>query len=216
MFKKLLINPTTRGLLQRRLLFNIKRTYAYYQMDGNEACSTIAYKLNQSFFIYPITPSSDMAEKIKQKSVEGAKNIFGQVPLVEQLQSEAGVIGAIEGALMSGGLTTTFTSSQGLLLMIPTLYQLSACLLPGVIHVASRSVAGSGTSIGGDHTDVLGCRSTGVGMLSSGSTQEAHDMALAAHIISLRSKLPFIHFLKECKFLLKLIQLKLLMMIKLN
>jgi pyruvate-ferredoxin/flavodoxin oxidoreductase len=163
-------------------------------MDGNEATARTAYNVCDTMFIYPITPSSPMAELSDIWATAGQKNVFGQVVSMIQMQSEAGAVAALHGSLLTGGMGTTFTSSQGLLLMIPTLYQLSAELLPGVLHVASRSVAGTGTAIGGDHTDVMGVRATGIGLLSSACPQECHDLALIAHVSAYKQRVPMIHF----------------------
>lgn len=165
-----------------------------HMMDGNEATARTAYNVCDTMFIYPITPSSPMAELSDIWATEGKKNVFGQIVSMIQMQSEAGAAAALQGSLLTGGMGTTFTSSQGLLLMIPTLYQISAELLPGVLHVASRSVAGTGTSIGGDHTDVMGVRATGIGLLSSGCPQECHDLALIAHVAAYKQRIPLIHF----------------------
>ncbi len=162
--------------------------------DGNEAASDIAYRLTDLAIIYPITPSSPMAENYETWSDKGRKNIFGLVPEVSEMQSEAGAIGAVHGALQAGSLTTTFTASQGLLLMIPNMYKIAGELLPFVMHVSARTVASHALSIFGDHSDVMACRQTGFAMLCSNSVQEAHDMALISHIVSLKSRVPFIHF----------------------
>ncbi len=163
-------------------------------MEGNEAVAYVAYRVTEYSAIYPITPSTTMGELADQWSCEGVKNIWGTVPKVIEMQSEGGAIGALHGALQTGALATTYTASQGLLLMIPNMYKIAGELLPTVIHVASRTVATHSLSIFGDHSDVMGVRETGFAMLASGSVQEAHDMALIAHAVTLRSRVPFLHF----------------------
>jgi len=163
-------------------------------MDGNQAVAHVAHKTNEVIAIYPITPSSAMGEHADAFSAAGQKNIWGTIPDVIEMQSEGGAAGAVHGALQTGALTTTFTASQGLLLMIPTLYKLAGELTPTVLHVSARSVACSALSIFGDHADVMSCRQTGAAMLSSNSVQEAMDMALISTAASLESRLPFIHF----------------------
>ncbi len=162
--------------------------------DGNEATAYVAYKTNEVCAIYPITPSSTMGELADQWSAEGKKNIWGTVPLVAEMQSEGGAAGAVHGALQTGALTTTFTASQGLLLMIPNMYKIAGELTPCVIHVSARSLAAQGLSIFGDHQDVMSCRATGFAQLCSSSVQEAHDMAMVAQAATLESRIPFIHF----------------------
>jgi len=167
---------------------------AHLNLDGNEAAATIAYRVNEVCAIYPITPSSTMGELADQWAAEGQLNIWGQVPSIIEMQSEAGVAGAVHGALQTGALCTTFTASQGLLLMIPNMYKIAGELTCTVFHVAARSVAAQALSIFGDHSDVMAARSTGWAMLASSSVQEAHDMALIAQAATLESRLPFIHF----------------------
>ncbi|MET0262208.1 MAG: pyruvate:ferredoxin (flavodoxin) oxidoreductase, partial [Rariglobus sp.] len=162
--------------------------------DANEAVASVAYRINEFIAIYPITPSSAMAESCDEWAAVGKKNIWGQVPRVTQLQSEAGVAGAVHGGLLGGALTTTFTASQGLLLMIPNLYKIAGELLPLTIHVSARAIAAQGLSIFGDHSDVMACRATGCALLCSNNGQEAHDLALIAHTASYRARVPFIHF----------------------
>jgi len=166
-------------------------------IDGNEAVATIAYRINEVCAIYPITPSSTMAELADQWAAEGRPNFWGHVPTVIEMQSEGGAAGAVHGALQTGALTTTFTASQGLLLMIPNLYKIAGELTPMVIHVAARAIAAQGLSIFGDHSDVAAVRPTGLAQLASGSVQEAHDMALVAQAASLESRIPFLHFLTD-------------------
>lgn len=166
----------------------------FTMLDGNEAAANIAYKLSEVIAIYPITPSSSMGEWSDTWSTENIKNIWGTVPNVIEMQSEAGAAGAVHGSLQAGALTTTFTSSQGLLLMIPNMYKIAGELTPAVIHVAARSLATSGLSIFGDHSDVMSIRQTGFAMLCSNSVQEVADMALVAHTATLECKVPFVHF----------------------
>jgi pyruvate-ferredoxin/flavodoxin oxidoreductase len=163
-------------------------------IDGNEAAARIAYKTNEVIAIYPITPSSTMGEDADQWAAEGKKNIWGSVPLVLEMQSEAGASGAVHGALQRGALTTTFTASQGLLLMIPNMYKIAGELNPAVFHIAARTIATHALSIFGDHSDVMTARATGFAFLSSASVQEVHDFALISQAASLRSRVPFIHF----------------------
>ncbi len=163
-------------------------------MDGNTAASRVAHACNEVIAIYPITPSSVMGEIADELSAEGEENIWGAVPDVVELQSEAGASATIHGALASGALATTFTASQGLLLMIPNMHKIAGELLPTVFHVAARSLACQALSIFGDHSDVMNCRTTGFCMLASGSIQEVHDMALISTAASLKASLPFIHF----------------------
>jgi pyruvate-ferredoxin/flavodoxin oxidoreductase len=163
-------------------------------IDGNEAAAYVAYRVNEVCTIYPITPSSTMAELADQWASEGVKNIWGSVPMVMEMQSEAGAAGAAHGALQTGSLTTTFTASQGLMLMIPNMYKIAGELTSAVFHVAARSLATQGLSIFGDHQDVMAVRPTGFCLLASGSVQEAHDMALIAQAATLEARVPFIHF----------------------
>lgn len=163
-------------------------------IDGNGAVASVAFRASEVIAIYPITPSSTMAEQADAWSGNGVKNVWGDVPRVVEMQSEAGAIGAVHGALQTGALSTTFTSSQGLLLMIPTLYKLAGQLTPFVLHVAARTVATHALSIFGDHSDVMAVRQTGCAMLCASSVQEAQDFALISHIATLKSRIPFIHF----------------------
>jgi pyruvate-ferredoxin/flavodoxin oxidoreductase len=163
-------------------------------IDGNEAAAYVAYRVNEVCAIYPITPSSTMAELADEWSAKGTKNLWGHVPDVIELQSEGGAAGTVHGALQTGSLTTTFTASQGLMLMLPNMYKIAGELTPAVFHVAARSLAAQGLSIFGDHQDVMAARTTGFAMLSSASVQEAHDFALIAQAATLRSRIPFIHF----------------------
>lgn len=163
-------------------------------IDGNEAASYVAHATNEVIAIYPITPSSGMGEIADVKSAKGDKNIWGSVPTVIEMQSEGGAAGAVHGALTSGALTTTFTASQGLLLMIPNMFKIAGEMTPTVFHVSARAVATHALSIFGDHSDVMSCRSTGFGMIASGSVQEVMDMALIAQVVSLASRIPFLHF----------------------
>lgn len=163
-------------------------------IDANEATAYVAHKLNEVIAIYPITPSSPMGEWADQWSAEGRKNLWGTVPIVVEMQSEAGAVGAVHGALQTGALATTFTSSQGLLLMIPNMFKIAGELTPAVFHVAARTVASHALSIFGDHSDVMATRTTGWAMIASNSVQEAMDFALIAQAASLESRIPFLHF----------------------
>lgn len=163
-------------------------------MDGNQAAAYAAYALTEVASIYPITPSTPMAEAVDEWSAHGKKNIFDQQVRVVEMQSEAGAVAAMRGALQSGALASTFTSAQGLLMMIPSLYKLAGELLPGVLHVAARSVAAQALSIFGDHQDVMACRQTGVAMLASTNVQETMDLGIIAHLSAIKSRVPFIHF----------------------
>ncbi len=163
-------------------------------LDGNEAAASVAYRLSEVVAIYPITPSSPMAEWADQWRSEGKKNIWGALPVVEELQSEGGAAGALHGALQAGAFGTTFTASQGLLLMIPNMFKIAGELTPATMHVTARTLATHALSIFGDHSDVMACRSTGWAMLASNSVQEVADMALVAQIATLESRIPFIHF----------------------
>lgn len=162
--------------------------------DGNYAAAHVAYMFSEVAAIYPITPSSTMAEYVDEWSANGRKNIFGEVVKVTEMQSEAGAAGAVHGALQSGALTTTYTASQGLLLMIPNMYKISGELLPGVFHVSARAIAAQALSIFGDHSDVMSTRQTGFAMLASGSVQEIMDIASVAHLTAIKSRIPFLHF----------------------
>ncbi|MES9966387.1 MAG: pyruvate:ferredoxin (flavodoxin) oxidoreductase [Sedimenticola sp.] len=166
----------------------------FVTVDGNEAVVHVAYRVSEVCSIYPITPSSPMAESADVWSANGVKNIWGQVPDVFEMQSEGGAAGTAHGALQTGGLTTTFTSSQGLLLMLPNMYKIAGELTPTVFHVAARSLAAQALSIFGDHQDVMSARMTGFAMLCSASVQEAHDMALISHAATLEARVPFMHF----------------------
>jgi pyruvate-ferredoxin/flavodoxin oxidoreductase len=163
-------------------------------VDGNEAAARVAYALSEVISIYPITPASPMAEHADDWSAAGRPNLWGAVPEVVEMQSEAGAAGALHGALQKGALATSFTASQGLLLMIPNMFKIAGELTPAVIHVAARTVATHALSIFGDHSDVMHARTTGWAMLAAGSVQEAHDFALVAHAATLRSRVPFLHF----------------------
>ena len=162
-------------------------------VDCNEAVALVAYRLNEAIAIYPITPASPMGEWADAWCTEGRTNLWGTVPAVVELQSEAGAAGTVHGALQAGVLTTTFTASQGLLLMVPNLYKLAGELTPAVLHVAARSLAAQGLSIFGDHSDVMACRGTGCVILCSASVQEAGDFAAIATRASLLGRLPVLH-----------------------
>ena len=163
-------------------------------VDGNEAAGSVAYRLNEVCCIYPITPSSPMAELADEWSSQGKTNVWGSVPAVVEMQSEGGAAGALHGALQGGALATTFTASQGLLLMIPNMYKIAGELTPAVMHVAARSLAAQGLSIFGDHSDVMAVRQTGFALLAASSVQEAHDLALVAQVATLETRVPFVHF----------------------
>ena len=162
--------------------------------DGNYAAAHIAYMFSEVAAIYPITPSSNMAEHVDEWSANGRKNIFGETVKVVEMQSEAGAAGAVHGSLQSGALTSTFTASQGLLLMIPNMYKISGELLPGVFHVSARSLAAQALSIFGDHSDVMSTRQTGFAMMATGSVQEVMDLSAVAHLTSIKTRIPFLHF----------------------
>ncbi|MGB1129850.1 MAG: pyruvate:ferredoxin (flavodoxin) oxidoreductase, partial [Haloferula sp.] len=161
--------------------------------DGNEAAAHVAYRVSEVIAIYPITPSTPMAESCDQYEAWGIPNIWGEVPRVTQMQSEGGVAGAIHGALQTGAMSTTFTASQGLLLMIPNMYKIAGELTPCVWHIAARSVATHALSIFGDHSDVMATRQTGWAQLFSSNVQECHDLALIAHAATLKARIPFLH-----------------------
>ena len=163
-------------------------------MDGNEACATVAYHFTDVAGIFPITPSSPMSEKVDEWAASGRKNMFGQSVTLVEMQSEGGASGALHGAAEAGAMATTFTSSQGLLLMIPNLYIMAGHRMPAVFHVAARSVAQHANNIFGDHQDVMSCRTTGVTMMSTASVQEVMDLAAVAHLTTVKTRVPFIHF----------------------
>ena len=162
--------------------------------DGNQAASHVAYMFSEIAAIYPITPSSTMAEYVDEWAAAGRKNIFGETVSVQEMQSEAGAAGALHGSLQAGALSTTFTASQGLLLMIPNMYKIAGELLPGVFHVSARTVASHSLSIFGDHSDVMACRQTGFAMLAEGSVQEVMDLAGVAHLSAIKTRVPFLNF----------------------
>lgn len=166
----------------------------YKTLDGCEAAAYVAYRLNEVMAIYPITPSSPIAEWCDQWASEGKKNLWGTVPAIAEMQSEGGAVGAVHGMLQTGSMATTFTASQGLLLMIPNMFKIAGELLPTVFHVTARTVATHALSIFGDHSDIMACRSTGWGMLGAASVQETMDFALISQAATLRTRLPFIHF----------------------
>src|SRR3989337_1272171 len=163
-------------------------------IDANEATASVAHRLSEVIAIYPITPSSNMGEFADEWSAKGRKNLWGTVPLVIEMQSEGGAAGAVHGALQTGALTTTFTASQGLLLMIPNMYKIAGELTSTVFHVAARAIASHALSIYGDHQDVMAIRQTGWAMLSSGSVQEAQDFAAISQAATLKARVPFLHF----------------------
>ena len=163
-------------------------------MDGNEAAAYASYAFTEVAGIFPITPSSPMAEKTDDWAANGKKNLFGQTVKVVEMQSEAGASGTVHGSLAAGALTTTYTASQGLLLMIPNMYKISGELLPGVFHVTARALAAHALSIFGDHSDVMACRQTGFAMLVSNSVQEVMDLGCVAHLSAIKGRVPFLHF----------------------
>jgi pyruvate-ferredoxin/flavodoxin oxidoreductase len=191
------MNRSSNSLLEEPVIKNEAHLPAggnFTTLDGNEAAANIAYKLSDVIAIYPITPSTPMGESSDAWAAAKTPNLWGTVPQVIEMQSEGGAAGAIHGALQTGALTTTFTASQGLLLMIPNMYKIAGELTPTVFHVAARSLAAQGLSIFGDHSDVMAVRSTGYALLASNSVQEVQDMALIAHAASLKARLPFLHF----------------------
>ena len=163
-------------------------------MDGNSAAAHVSYAFTDVAAIYPITPSSVMADESDKYAAAGRKNIFGREVQVTEMQSEAGAAGAVHGSLAAGALTTTYTASQGLLLMIPNMYKIAGELLPGVIHVSARALASHALSIFGDHSDIYACRQTGYAMLCSNSPQEVMDLAAVAHLSAIKGRVPFLHF----------------------
>src|SRR5881394_1878722 len=163
-------------------------------VDGNEAAASVAYRASEVIAIYPITPSSNMGELADEWAAHRRPNLWGTVPQVTEMQSEAGAAGAVHGALQAGALSTTFTASQGLLLMIPNMYKIAGELSPFVMHVTARTLATHALSIFGDHSDVMACRQTGFAMLCANSVQEAHDFSAIAHAATLESRIPFMHF----------------------
>src|SRR5574344_2407965 len=162
--------------------------------DGNQAAAHISYMFSEVAAIYPITPSSTMAEYVDEWAAQGRKYIFGETVMVQEMQSEGGAAGALHGSLQAGALTTTYTASQGLLLMIPNMYKIAGELLPCVFHVSARALATHALSIFGDHQDVMACRQTGFAMLAEGSVQEVMDLAGVAHLATIKSRVPFLNF----------------------
>src|ERR1700692_4306397 len=192
-----MLNVTVSIANGRSCVLKIKGVYMkrkFKTMDGNEAVANVADRLNEVIAIYPITPSSNMGEWADQWSSENVPNIWGTVPHVIEMQSEGGAAGVIHGALQTGALSTTFTASQGLLLMLPHMYKIAGELTPFVLHVAARSIAAHALSIFGDHSDVMAARSTGFALLCAASVQEAQDFALIAHAAALQSRIPFLFF----------------------
>ena len=162
--------------------------------DGNQAAAHISYMFSEVAAIYPITPSSTMAEYVDEWAAAGRKNIFGETVMVQEMQSEGGAAGAVHGSLQAGALTTTYTASQGLLLMIPNMYKIAGELLPCVFHVSARTLASHALCIFGDHQDVMSARQTGFAMLAEGSVQEVMDLAGVAHLATIKSRVPFVNF----------------------
>src|SRR5512145_1729208 len=167
---------------------------SFITCDGNYAAAHIAYMFSEVAAIYPITPSSTMAEYVDEWAANGKKNMFGEEVRVLEMQSEAGAAGALHGVLQSGSLGSTFTCSQGLLLMIPNMYKMAGELLPAVFHVSARAIAAQALSIFGDHSDVMATRQTGFAMLATSSVQEVMDLAAVAHLTAIKSRVPFLHF----------------------
>ena len=163
-------------------------------VDGNTAASNIAFKFSQVIPVYPITPSTPMAENSSAMSAANKVNIWGETVTMQEMQSEAGAVGALHGTLLGGALATTFTSSQGLLLMVPNMFKIAGEGLPAVFHVAARAIASHSLSIFGDHSDVMATRMTGFSLLSSANVQEAQDMALCAHLLAINHSFPVLHF----------------------
>ena len=163
-------------------------------MDGNTAAAHVSYAFTEVAGIYPITPSSPMADNVDQWAAAGRKNIFGDPVRVIEMQSEAGAAGTVHGSLNAGALTTTYTASQGLLLMIPNMYKIAAELLPAVFHVSARTVATQSLNIFGDHSDVMACRQTGFAMLAETNPQEVMDLGAVAHLAAIKGRVPFLNF----------------------
>ncbi|NLC40490.1 MAG: pyruvate:ferredoxin (flavodoxin) oxidoreductase, partial [Clostridiaceae bacterium] len=172
----------------------MQKNKKFMTMDGNEAAAYSSYAFTEVAGIYPITPSSTMADLVDKWAQEGRKNVFGQTVNVVEMQSEGGAAGVVHGSLAAGALTTTYTASQGLLLMVPNMYKISGELLPGVFHVSARSIAGHALSIFGDHSDVMAARQTGFALLASSSVQESLDLGAIAHLAAIKGRVPFVHF----------------------
>ena len=166
----------------------------FKSMDGNNAAAYVSYAFTEVAGIYPITPSSPMADYVDQWAAQGKKNIFGTTVKVVEMESEAGAAGAVHGSLGAGALTSTYTASQGLLLMIPNMYKIAAEQLPSVFHVSARTVASHALNIFGDHSDVMACRQTGFAMLAEGNVQEVMDLSAVAHLAAIKGKVPFLNF----------------------
>ena len=181
-------------LYLNRLHTTMSKEKKFLTCDGNQAAAHVSYMFSEVAAIYPITPSSTMAEYVDEWAAAGRKNIFGETVLVQEMQSEGGAAGAVHGSLQAGALTTTYTASQGLLLMIPNMYKIAGELLPSVFHVSARTIASHALSIFGDHQDVMSCRQTGFAMLAEGSVQEVMDLAGVAHLATIKSRVPFINF----------------------
>jgi pyruvate-ferredoxin/flavodoxin oxidoreductase len=190
------MNPQPGTILTNSVDAKVKvnGSVVYKTIDGNEAAAYVAYRLNEAMAIYPITPSSPIAEWCDQWASEGKKNLWGMIPAMIEMQSEGGAVGAVHGMLQTGSLSTTFTASQGLLLMIPNMFKIAGELLPTVFHVTARTIATHALSIFGDHSDIMACRTTGWAMLGAASVQETMDFALVSQAATLKSRLPFIHF----------------------
>ena len=173
---------------------NIDMQRHFKTMDGNNAAAHVSYAFTEVAAIYPITPSSPMADYVDQWAAAGRKNIFGTTVKVIEMQSEAGAAGTVHGSLNAGALTTTYTASQGLLLMIPNMYKIAGELLPGVFHVSARTVASHTLNIFGDHSDVMACRQTGFAMLAESNVQEVMDLSPVAHLAAIKGRVPFVNF----------------------
>ena len=167
----------------------------FKSMDGNNAAAHVSYAFTEVAGIYPITPSSPMADYVDQWSAQGRKNIYGTTVKVTEMESEGGAAGTVHGSLTAGALTTTYTASQGLLLMIPNMYKIAAEQLPAVFHVSARTVATQSLNIFGDHSDVMACRQTGFAMLAEGNVQEVMDLSAVAHLSAIKGGMPFLNFL---------------------
>ena len=172
----------------------MKRPLKKATMDGNTAAAHASYAFTEVATIYPITPSSVMAEMVDEWSANGRKNIFGESVEVREMQHEGGAAGAVHGVLQGGGLASTYTASQGLMLMLPNMYKIAGELLPGVFHVSARALASNALSIFGDHQDVMTCRNTGFTMLAGSSVQQAFHMGCVAHLSAIKSRIPVLHF----------------------
>ena len=187
-----LVGAVGRRFFCMEMIIDMQRHFK--TMDGNNAAAHVSYAFTEVAAIYPITPSSPMADYVDQWAAQGRKNIFGSTVKVQEMQAESGAAGAVHGSLNAGALTTTYTASQGLLLMIPNMYKIAGELLPGVFHVSARTVASHTLNIFGDHSDVMACRQTGFAMLAEGSVQEVMDLSPVAHLAAIKGRVPFLNF----------------------